>query len=117
MSLFPMSGLGLQFTRFTVVNVILDLLKDLWPPKALVDCGQGVVDTRVSVLIVKLRESLKAIFFSLQYFSDLLSILSVKGSILKVMGGGLAFDSSSVNCMVRQFIRLKILAQERDIGG
>src|SRR3954466_11892103 len=112
-----MSGLGLQLARFTVVNVILNLLKDLWPPKALVDCSQGVVDTRVSILIVELRESLKAIFLSLQYLSDLLSIFSVERSILKVMGGGLTFDSSSVNCIIRQFIRLKILAQERDIGG
>src|SRR3954468_2362075 len=36
MSLFLMSGLGLQLARFTVVNVILNLLEDLWPPKALV---------------------------------------------------------------------------------
>ena len=78
-----MTWSGLKFARFTVANVVLNLLEDVGLPKILVDSSEGVVDTRVSMLVVQLDKSLSPFFRIFENLANLLSIFSVERSILE----------------------------------
>ena len=59
---FLVCGSCLQLTSFTVLDIVLDLVEDAWPPKTLVDGCESVVDTGMSFLVVELDEGLMAFF-------------------------------------------------------
>ena len=112
-----MSGSCLELAGFAVLDMSFDLLEHVWPPETTVDGGKSVVNARMSILIVKLREGLNSIFRSFENLANLFAIFSKEAFFSQKMVGGLAFDSSSVNCRDRQFISGEILAQEDEIVG
>ena len=117
MGLFAMSGFRLELARFAVLDMSFDLIEHVWLPEAAIDGSESVVDAGMSILIVELSEGLNSIFRFFEYLANLLAVFSKEIVFLQKMVGGLAFDSSSVNCRDWQFIVSEILTQEDKIVG
>ena len=112
-----MHGLCLQHACFAVLEVVLNVLEDVGPPKPFGESSECVVDAGMSFLVVELLEGMQAIFAGFQNFPSLLSILSVEGSVLKVVARGFPLDPPLVHRLFWKGIRLELLAYEGDVAG
>ena len=81
--LLSVCGSCLQLAGFTVLHIILHVLKDVKLPKASVETNKSVVDTGMSFLIIELAKGKEVIFSCFKYLVHMLAILLVKESILE----------------------------------
>ena len=110
-----MCGFCLHLAGFAVLDICLDLFKHSRPPETSVKSVKGVVDARMSILVVKLSEGLIAILTCLENLANLLAFLPIQSIFLKEIVVSLAFDPSSINGSSEKLIGSEILADEGEI--